>query len=443
MLKKIMQSTYAFLVVALTGSLVFSASCGSESSDGSPGEGAHAGARARGGEPPGGGGPSGEKGAAAVPVEVAAVARRSVSAFLETNGVLEAENDVNIVARTQGPVVELLVEEGMRVEEGQLLLRIDDTERRAEVEIARVELDDASRAHARAKAARANEIISEEVYDQALTALESAKARLAGAQILYDYTRVVAPFDGIVVDRFVKLAENLTSNQNLFRITDFDPLLCKIRVPEKELSRLRKGQSAHINVEAWPEERFEAKVLRISPVVDATTGTIRVTLEVHAKRKLSPGMFASVYLETDTHENALVMPKSALSLESLSDAVFVVKEGQAERRNVELGYEERDAIEVVSGLEEGERVIVVGQDGLTDGTPVEVLKGPGASEAPPPRRAEEGPGFEGRRGGRGGMDFSELTPEQLERVKSRMRDRGMTEEQVDEAIRRRRQQQQQ
>ena len=166
----------------------------------------------------------------------------------------------------------------------------------------------ASRAHARAKAARENEIISEEVYDQALSALESAKARLAGAQILYEYTRVVAPFDGIVVERFVKHAENLTSNQNLFRITDFDPLLCKIQVPEKELSRLRKGQSAHINVEAWPEERFEAKVLRISPVVDATTGTIRVTLEVYTKEKLSPGMFASVYLETDTHENALVMP---------------------------------------------------------------------------------------------------------------------------------------
>jgi membrane fusion protein (multidrug efflux system) len=397
------------------------------------------------GRPSGGGDPPSEDPPAAVPVEVANVTRQSVSAFLETNGVLEAENDVNIVARTAGPIVELAVEEGMHVTEGQLLLRIDDTERRADLEIAKVALEDASRAHERAKAARDNEIISQEVYDQALTTLESAQARLEGAQVLYDYTKVLAPFDGIVVERFVKLAENVTPNQNLFRITDFDPLLCKIQVPEKELSRLRKGQRARIDVEAWPDERFEAEVLRISPVVEAATGTIRVTLQVHTKGKLSPGMFASVFLETDVHQNALVIPKRALSLESLSDTVFVVREGQAERRNVELGFEERDAVEVLSGLEEGARVIVVGQDGLAEGTPVQVLKGPGAAEGPPsrPDLAREGVGFQGRPGGGRPMDFSQLSPEQLERVKSRMRDRGMTEEQIEEAIRRRRQQREQ
>ena len=133
------------------------------------------------------------------------------------------------------------------------------------------------------------------------------------------------------------------------------------------------------------------------------------------------------------------MPKRALSIESLSDIVFVVNdEGQAVRRDIELGYEETELVEVLSGLEVGERVIVVGQDGLTDGTPIQVLKGPGADKAPSPSRAsnvEQPPGPGGR------MDLSKATPEQLERVKKRMRERGMSDEQITQALARRRQQQ--
>jgi len=392
----------------------------------------------RGGPPGMGGGAA----AAAVPVEVVAIERRSVSSFLQTNGSLEAENDVQIVARIQGPIVELVAEEGMRLTKGDVMLKIDETETRAQVEIAKVGLKDGTRAHERAKAARDSEIISQEVYDAALAQLESAEAQLMNAEINYSYTSVKAPFDGIVVERLVKLAENVTANQELFRFSEFDPLLCKIQVPEKELSRLRKGQTAYLNVEAWPEERFQASVLRISPVVDPATGTIRVTLQVRARSKLSPGMFARVFLVTDTHESAVVMPKRALSIESLSDTVFVVNdEGQAVRRDIELGYEETDVVEVLSGLEVGERVIVVGQDGLTDGTPIQVLKGPGADKAAPKARAanfERPPGAPGGPGDR--MDLSKATPEQLERIKNRMRERGMTDEQITQALARRGQQ---
>lgn len=424
--------------VALVAGLLFLSGCGGSEEGAAPrGKGGDHGGSGGGGAPGmGGGGPA----AAAVPVEVVAIERRSVSSFLQTNGSLEAENDVQIVARIQGPVVELVAEEGMRLAKGDLMLKIDETETFAQVEIAKVGLKEATRAHERAKAARDSEIISQEVYDVALARLESAEAQLMNSEINYSYTSVKAPFDGIVVERLVKLAENVTANQELFRFSEFDPLLCKIHVPEKELSRLRKGQTAYLNVEAWPGERFESSVLRISPVVDPATGTIRVTLQVRARGKLSPGMFARVFLVTETHENAVVMPKRALSIESLSDTVFVVNdEGQAVRRDIELGYEETEIVEVLSGLEVGERVIVVGQDGLTDGTPIQVLKGPGADEVPPPPRAanfERPPGAPG-----GGMDLSQATPEQLERIKKRMRERGMTDEQIARALARRRHQQ--
>ncbi len=332
------------------------------------------GARKGGGGRPGGG----EEPAAAVPVEVKAVERRSVAAYIQTNGALEAENDVRIMSRVDGTVVELAAEEGQRVRRGQLLARIDPREARAQVQIAEVALREADRAYERAKSTFEARLISQADYDQALAARESAEATLADRRLQLSFTSIEAPFDAVVVDRMIKQADHVTPNQELFRIADFDPLLCKIQVPEKELPRLRSGQPAYLTVEAWPGERFPARVLRLSPAVDATTGTVRVTLEVEARERLRPGMLASVFLEVDRREGALTIPKSALSRESLGDTVYVVNGEVAARRAVKLGYEEQDAVEVLSGLAEGDRVIVVGQDGLSEGTPVRILRGPGA-----------------------------------------------------------------
>lgn len=343
-------------------------------------------------------GPDGaEEQAAAVPVEVAAVERRTVSAYIETNGSLEAEKDVQIVARIAGPVVELKTEEGQFVRKGQLMARIDPREARAQVQIAEVALREVERAFGRARSTFEAKLISQADYDQALAAKEAAEATLAERKLQLGFTSIEAPFDAVVVERMVKLADNVTVNQELFRISDFDPLLCKIQVPEKELPRLHKGQPAYLTVEAWPQERFPARVLRLSPVVDAATGTVRVTLEVEARDRLRPGMFASVFLEVDRHQNALTIPKAALSLESLGDTVYVVNGELAARRPIELGFEEADIVEVLSGLDPQDRVIVVGQDGLSEGTPIRILEGPGA-ETPAPRRAQaEGPARQGRR----------------------------------------------
>ncbi len=372
------------------------AGCGGGSDEATSGGGRPGGGqRAAGGQ--WGGGP-GEGETAAVPVEVAAVKRQSVASYIQTNGSLEAENDVEILARAQGPIVELRTEEGRRVAKGQVMARIDPKQAAAQVEIAKVTLREAERAFQRAKETFEEQLISQADYDAALAAKEGAEATLLDRQVQLDYTEIKAPFSAVVVDRAIKLGDTVSPNQILFRISDFDPLLCKIQVPEKELPRLHQGQPAYLTVEAWPGERFEAGVLRLSPVVDATTGTVRVTLAVQGQSKLRPGMFASVYLEIDRHQDALTIPKSALSLESLGDTVYVVDGDVAARRAIELGYEEADTVEVASGLEESDHVIVVGQDGLSDGTPIRILEGPGAERAAP-RQARGGPAEEGSQQG--------------------------------------------
>lgn len=365
-------SSFAIVLAAL-GALT---ACGGSEGAPEPGNGRR-----------GQGGPQALSGPAAVPVEVATVERRTISAYLETNGVLEAENEVDLVSRVAGPVVELLVEENDAVERGRVLARIDPEPIRAALEISRVDLQEAEQAFERARALREASLVSQEAFDQAQARRDAARAEVAEQQLQLSHTEITAPFTGLIVRRYVRFAESVALNQPLFRLSDFTPLLCPIQVPERQLPRLHEGQEAVIEVEAFPAERFTAVVDRVSPVVDAATGTVRVTLEVDGQGKLRPGMFASVFLRMASRHDALVMPRAALALDSLGDTVFVFVDGKAQRREVTLGFREGDDVEVVAGLEEGERVVVVGQDGLSDGTPIRLLTDAApapAAEAPTP-----------------------------------------------------------
>ena len=446
----------------------------------SSGGGPPSGARGRGGRggPPGGfggfGGPAEERG---VPVEVTVVERRAISSYFETQGTLEAENEVDLVARLSGPVEALETEEGRRVRKGQLLARLDDRELRAQLEVAQVRLDETQRNYDRVKSLHDSQLVSQEAFDGALAEYDSARGDFERTRLQLEYTEIRAPFGGQIVERYVRLAEHVQTGAALFRLSDFDPLLCRIQVPERELPRLSVGQRAELQVEAWPERRFEAQVLRVSPVVDAGSGTVRVTLEVSGEGDLRPGMFATIFLEMERREDALVIPKSALALDSLGDTIFVVEEETAQRRTLELGFRSDDLLEVRSGLDGGEQAIVVGQDGLGEGTPVEVLGErplPGSAASGDPsaeteqsggrgegrsRRSREdsggsaggsgfggpavggpavgGPGGGGPGGGGGPAFFRNLDwddPKQVEQLKDRMRQRGLSDAEIEERL---------
>jgi RND family efflux transporter MFP subunit len=419
--------------------LIAATACGDEG--GAPAAGGSSGHR---------GGPGGGGAAAAVPVEVTAASRQTISSFIETNGTLEAENEVDLVARVSAPILALHVEEGDLVKAGQLLARLDDQETRVQTEIARVGLAEMRQAYERAQQLHAEDLISSEAYERATSAYDAARAQLKASEIQLEFTELRAPFAGRIVRRYVDLAEQVSVNTPVYRLSDFDPLLCPIQMPERDLSRVRLGQHAWLSVEAWGDERFTATVLRISPIIEAETGTFKVTLELRHGGRLRPGMFARVFVETETREGALVVPKAALSLESIGDTVYVAADGKASRREVELGFRQGDLVEIVRGVSEGEQIVVVGQDGLSEGTPLQILGGApeepahGDTETPLPVRANAQvpaspePSGEFNKGGRGGRpDFANMTDEQLEQVKVRMRSMGMTDEQIEERIKRR------
>ena len=341
------------------------------------------------GRPGMGGSRSSQK--AAIPVQVAPVVRGDISLYLLHTSTIEAEKEVDVVAKVSGQVVKLPAEEGMRVREGQLLAQLDEAELRIELLQAKVKMETDKSAFERAKSMLEKNLISEETFETTRLQYENSKAAYEAARLRVQYTSIVSPIEGIVTQRNIELGQRVNVNQVLFRVADFSPLRARIYVPEKDMGRIYEGQSAIITADALPGEQFEGVVRMVSPVVDPTNGTVKVTIDIKNSRgRLKPGMFASVYITTDKHSNTLLMPKRALLLESQTDQVFVYDNGIARKRTLKLGFVSGDTVEVLEGLNEGDLVVVIGQDGLREGLPIRI-PGQEVTQAPAePGKKESG-----------------------------------------------------
>jgi RND family efflux transporter MFP subunit len=159
-------------------------------------------------------------------------------------------------------------------------------------------------------------------------------------------------------------------NDPVYRVVDFDSLVAPVYVPEKQLSNLRVGQQAVVSPPALGGIDVAARIKRISPVVDSQSGTVEIILDMDRPGELRPGMFANVRLVLDRHADVVVLLKKCLVYEDEEPHVFVIDEGRARKQPVELGYEDEFRAEVISGLDAGQWVVLVGQSTLKDGSPV-------------------------------------------------------------------------
>jgi membrane fusion protein (multidrug efflux system) len=280
---------------------------------------------------------------------------------------------VEVVSRVQGLAANLLTEEGDRVKEGQLLLNLEKEELRLQLEQAKVALQQAQGTYDRTKALQDRQMVSQQEYENARNQLDNTQVTLREVQLRLDYADIRAPIDGVVMLRSVEQGDLVRTNQVVFAVADLEPLQARIRVPEKRMTQVQVDQEARIMVDPVPDRVFPARVRRISPGVDPASGTVKVTLDVPSEGVLRPGMFATVRIITDSRTDALIIPKKALLLETDEDDVFVAREGKAQRVRIELGYTDGDRVQVVSGLEEGDQVVTVGQEGLKDNAAVRVV----------------------------------------------------------------------
>lgn len=311
----------------------------------------------------------------ATPVEVAKVGRHAMVASYSGTAALEAEREAQVVAKTSGVLQKLLVEEGDKVREGQVLARLDPERPRLEVARSEANLRRLENEFRRSQELFSAKLVSSEAHDRIRFDLETQRAAFDLAKLDLSYTQIVAPIDGVISERMVKEGNFIQLQSTMFRIDDFDPLLAVLNVPERELRTLRPGLTVAMSVDALIGRSFEGVVARISPVVDAGTGTFRVTCEFRDETgALKSGMFGRISVVYDQRADVLAVPREAVLDDGDVPAVFVVRDGKAVRQAIGTGTRSGGLVEVLDGVAEGESVITVGASTLRDGAKVQVLE---------------------------------------------------------------------
>ncbi len=317
---------------------------------------------------------------APTPVSVAPAAIGPVTVHLSTTSAVEAERTAEVLSETSGMVTELLVREGQRVGEGEVLARVDARERRLALEQAELRLSRADAELTRQQRAFEQDLVAEHDYEKARFDRDLAASETETARLELERTEIRAPFAGTVTEVMVVPGARLEPAQKLLTLADFNTLITRLYIPERDVIGLTPGQSALVRPESDPgREGLQGTVREISPVVDRATGTVKVTVTIPGRvgALVRPGSFARVTVETGVRDNAVLTPKRAVIRAGGRNHVFVVEDGRAVRREVTVGAEMEGpagaVLEVAGGLAAGEQVVVAGQGSLSPGAPVEVL----------------------------------------------------------------------
>lgn len=362
-------------------------------------------------------------------VEVAKVVATTLVDESQAVGTLRSRQSVMLRPEVAGRVTALGFADGARVRRGQMLVQLDDRLQQAELRQAQAQLAVAEANHRRNQELVAQKFVAQRVLDESAAGLQVAQAQLALAEARLARMRIVAPFDGVVGLRHVNVGDYVKDGADLVNLEDLSMLLVDFRLPERDLARLRVGQPVRLELDALPGRRFEGRVEAVDPLVDANgrAAAVRASLPNTAGERveaakgpaapaaapkasasaprspgagpsaLRPGMFARVHVVFGVRENALIVPEEAIQPQAGKQFVIKVVEPSAVpgtataalspevktvslRQEVQLGLRRQGKVEIRQGVQEGDTVVVAGQQRLQrDGTPVRIVEGPRAA----------------------------------------------------------------
>lgn len=316
------------------------------------------------------GGPAGG-GPPPVPVEVAAAARDTVIDAIAATGQVEPLQSIELRPEVEGRLVELLVREGATVAKGTPIVRIDDAELRAQVARAEADRDLARQSLDRTRDLLAQRASSQADLERAEATYRSAEASLQLLTLRVDRSTVRAPFAGVVGQRFVSVGDYLTTQSRLVTLQTVNPQRAVFQVPERYARALARDQRITFRVAALQDRTFTGRVDFVDPVVQLPARTITVKAVVpNPSGELQSGMFVEVRLETAVRPDAVVIPEEAIVSLQRESFAWVVRDGKATRRAVTLGVRSPGFVEVTSGVEAGEQVVVGGVEKVAEGAPV-------------------------------------------------------------------------
>jgi multidrug efflux system membrane fusion protein len=342
------------------------------------------------------------------PVEVQPVEARDVEYVISSVGSVEAFEQVQITARVAGVVEAVRFTEGQEVKKGQVLAEIEPTRYSLAVEAAKAALEraEAMRSEAQAAAERRTAINAESPGLLPAEQLEGAQARarttvaeassaraaLAQAELNLRDAYVRTPMNGVLQTRTVQTGQYVQPGAVLATLLRREPLLLRFTIPEADVARVEPGMPARFTVRT-DGKTYTARITHVAAAAEATSRMVRVTAEVGGPeaQTLRPGAFATVTVPVSTSANAPVIPQTAVRPSERGFLAFVVEDGKARERVVELGLRTADGrVEVRQGLKPGEQLVVRGAEALRDGAGVRIAEGPNPSFTGEPRREADG-----------------------------------------------------
>jgi RND family efflux transporter MFP subunit len=351
-----------------------------------------------------------------VAVARAASQAPGAASVLDASGYVTARRQATVSAKITGKVVEVLIEEGMRVEEGAVLARLDDTEAKAQLALAqaqlvaarsqlaevRAQLEQAERDFARQQQLHERQLVAAQALDAALAQRDTLRARLvnigeqikvaqesvAVAQVQLENTVIRAPFSGVVIAKAAQPGEMISpisagggfTRTGIGTVVDMDSLEIQVDVNEAFINRVTPGQPVEAMLNAYPEWKIPAAVIAIVPTADRSKATVKVRIALKQKDpRIVPDMGVRVAFLGGQPEKsagaaapAVLVPAEGVRADGNKGVVFVYANQKVERRSVTLGQSVGANRQVLSGLRDGERVVLSPPESLRDGDAVKL-----------------------------------------------------------------------
>lgn len=322
------------------------------------------------------------------PENIVVVTQQEIRTGPALSGTLAPERDATVRAELSAPVVETMIDQGQRVSDGQLLIRLDDTAIRDQVQSARsavttaqANLTVAQREQERNEALLKAGAIAERAVEQsraqvtaAQAQLANARAQVASAEKMLSNTRITAPFAGIVSARSVNAGDVVSPGTALVTVVDPSTMRLEASVPAEALSAVRLGAPVDFSVTGYPNRHFTGRITRVNPIADPATRQVRIIASLpNAGNTLVGGLFAEGRVSSESHM-APVVPQSAVDERGLRPSVVRLKSGRTEKTDVTLGLRDAatETVEVTQGLTPGDTVLLGAARGISAGTPVRV-----------------------------------------------------------------------
>ena len=315
-----------------------------------------------------------------ITVEMAEVATSEIQSSVRAVGTLEAEASATLRAEVPGQIIKVHFKEGQALEGGSPLYSVEATVLEAEVNEARANAERSEAALRRAEELFAKQLISGTDYDQARANYNVDVARLRSSRARLSKTTIRAPFDGFVGLRRINIGDYATIGQELVDVVQLDPLRVAFSVPETLLPKVLPGQSITISVDAYPGETFTGEITAVAPKTEVQGHSLEVRAELpNEALKLRPGLFVRIDVSLGTKPDAIVIPEQAIWPLGQDKIVYIVEDGKAFQRVVQIGERQPGAVEIVAGLEAGEIIVIAGQMKLFEGASVQAAGTPSAA----------------------------------------------------------------